>query len=544
MALEVAKDYERVLFVCKASARMDILRKAKAHGAFKLEVCSYNKFGDASKLSTSPFDLIIFDECHMMANWKPAYTQRMTRIKDKKFLFMSGTPMNKSEKDLLYVLRKVGAFDDMTMEEVKVRYFNAQVTQFSKYPVCGKFQNEDEFYDRIDDYIITINKRDVDRDIPPVNVIIEKLEGEHESFKDITECTEARLKTGMSKVIPVSRAIRNYIRNNYINTAVIHTHFHDVATALGKELSVPVALTKEKVDKEFERIRQKGGFLVTTLGLTQSSLDLNECDWCFMVEMNYSAAMDKQTIDRYNRVGKRSVLNVVYFPYEAEHTFFKNRDTLHLLGGKKYDSSNRIYPSGLDAYRTCPGSFWLPDVRNIPPFITNAAVVGEKKHSIFERYMSSTEKIGKHTPDNVAHAIDFCKQLKEGLNTWGVETRCKYEYRGYVLSGKVDFWCYDEKEKHLAIFDYKNGNTKVKAEGNKQLEAYAVMLCETFKFAPDKVSVGILQGGEADVVELDFNLAAPRVRAIIKQIDRAKSSPLDFIDENCKNIFCKCANIK
>ena len=371
MALEVAKDYKRVLFVCEKVK--DIQRKARMYGMYSIDAVTYHKFGDASKLSTSPYDFIIFDECHNLRNLKkdkPAWTRRMVMLSKFKFLFMSGTPKIGKEKDMMYVLRKCGAFDDMTMDEVKFRYFGATMTHYSKYPVCGdKLTNEDEYHDRIDDYVINVSKRDVDRDIPPVKVIIEKLEGEHESFKDITECTEARLKTGMSKVIPSARVIRNFIRTHRINTAVIHTYFHDVATLLGKELGIPVALTKEKVDKEFERIRKKGGMLVTTLGLTQSSLDLNECDWCFMVEMNYSAAMDKQTIDRYNRVGKRSVLSVVYFTYEAEHAFFKNRDTMHLLGGNKYDSSNKIYPSSLDTYcAIVPVHYWLPDVRNIPSY--------------------------------------------------------------------------------------------------------------------------------------------------------------------------------
>ena len=552
IAGEIAKDYDRVLVVCEKPE--DI--KAKLNTINGLQsihtVVHYRTFGDVAKFNLTGYDFIIFDEAHNLRNYSSAATKRMIRLgtSHTKFLFMSGTMEVKTQLDSIYCYRKCGAFSELSMDEVKIKYFNG-TTERNHH--TGKFfvkpqslSDENGFYDERSNFDMTVTKQDIERDRPQIKVQVRELDGEATQFENITEATEARLKTTLAKVDQAVFDIRRTIRDKNISTAVILCHFHDVANKLAKKMGVPCALTKESVASHFFRLQQRGGFLVTTLGLTKSSLDLNECNWVFMVETNYSASLDKQSIDRFDRVGKKEDLNVVYYTLKGEHSFFKSMSREGLLERQDYDASSRIYPSYLQILAECPGSHWFPDRRDVPEFIENAAVVGEKAHAVLERYLSNSKTVSKSVTPEVDYAIHLCRGLKENCKQWGVETRAKWEYNGLTVSGKVDFWCYDLSDDTLYIYDYKNGKTKVKAKDNWQLKAYAVMVCCTLKISPKRVVVGIIQQCKtseviytlSDVSNLEVDLMT-----IVDNVIDAKEAPVRHIKEGKCSIFCKARQV-
>ena len=552
IAAEVAREYTNVLIICKASAIKDVGSKFDDYRPRTFDIMSYQAFGDVIKTPIEKlkgYDLIIFDECHFLANWSAAYTKRFVkdlRMKDIKYLFMSGTPMIKSAKDFLYVLRKCGCFANMTMEELKIHFFNATPSPYGKGMILGEFRNENEFQDAVDDYVYEITKAEVSRNHPQPKITTHILEGESADFKDITECTKARKETGLRKVEGATYAIRKYWRDNRITTSIILCHFHEVAEEMGKALGVQVATTKEKVYKEFKRLNNKGGHLVTTTGLTSSSLDCNKCNWVFMVESSYSAALDKQSYDRCDRIGKKLHLNVVYFAFDGEHTHIRSMEREYLKGRFDHDPKTRIYPSYLDILDTCAGSHWLPDSRDIPSYIENAAINGSKKHAVLERYIKAGRKASTYASPEVRYAVEFCNSLRKGCKLWGVESRSAYNYRGFKVSGKLDFWCYDNDEKTLYIYDYKNGKTPVRAENNLQLIAYAVMALETFNVKPKEVVVGIIQSCQTK--EVTFNLEdmeanKQRINGIIDRVIKAKDKPLEHLNKEKCSTFCKASAI-
>ena len=551
MAGEIAKNYVRTLFVCEKPE--DIKKKLyQVAGLRNFEVVHYKSFGDVTKTDIGSYDFIVYDECHNLKNYSSSYTKRMVMLRggSRKYLFMSGTPETTKELDSIYCYRKCGAFSNLSMDELKLKYFNGSM---ERNPHTGKnfvkahsLSDEDGFYDELDDYTIVLKKEDVGRNIPPVNIKVRVLDGEPRDFEKITECTKARLETGLSKVDQAIVDIRKVWRSEGVSTSLILCHFHDVAKQIGMQLGIKPALTKKQVTTDFDKVRKQGGHIVTTLGLTKSSLDLNECDWVFLIESNYAKALDEQSIDRCRRVGKTTTLNVVYYTFRGEHTFFKSISRSYLLEDFSKTIKNKIYPSSLGILAECPGSYWLPDKRDIPEYIEAAAVIGEKKHLILERYLSHNRPVSKSATPAVSFAVEFCRELKKDTRQWGCETRGKFETDEFVLSGKIDFWAYRKEEDTLYIFDYKNGKTPVKAKDNWQLKAYALMMHDILGTFPKKFVVGILQDCKAKSVEFtlkDISKIKREYKEITDKIKAAKDKPLDHLNKGKCSIFCKAADI-
>ena len=298
---------KKTLMVVPARTAVGIREKMDKYASFgfetNMDIVSYHFFADVSKLPASQiakYDIIIFDECHNLRNYKAGWTTRLCKLRhiavDRKFLFLSATPMIKSPYDYLYVLRKTGVFDYMTMPDIKIKYFNAQPSRYGDFLELGEFRNAEDFQAHLDQVSFDISQEDADSQMPIPNFNSHLIDQKYKPPKDITEETAHRLASGIAKVPHAVKFIKHDIETRKIGISLILCHFHDVANRLAKELGFKCALNSKSVKKEFDNLAKDGGHLVTTLGLTDCNLDLNECDTIYMVESTYSFRSRLQSV--------------------------------------------------------------------------------------------------------------------------------------------------------------------------------------------------------------------------------------------------------
>ena len=341
ISAQVASQFYKALYIAPAKAIPDIKKKLKQYQeeygiTHNIEdVISYDKFKDEHKVtawSLRKYPLLIFDECHIMKGWGHGATQRMRRLSlnGRKFLFMSGTPKITSEFDLIYCLRQCGLWKNKSMDDIKIRYFNAVPSRYHRGLIKGDFTRGEEFYSHTKKVTVGLTQKMVDPDIAEMVIKEINYNIEAKPFDGITKETEIRRQNGLLKAQNAGTDIRE-ISCTEKGPFLVLTHFHDVATEVANRIGCPVALTSDKVYKGFEDLRRgKEHILVTTLGLTQSSLDLNECNHVFMVESTYAFATDRQSIRRCLRIGKRDTLNVYYFKLKNERPVAISMGRKHL----------------------------------------------------------------------------------------------------------------------------------------------------------------------------------------------------------------------
>lgn len=544
IACDVASKYDKVLFVCQAKALKSLEKKIELYeqatgNYLNVDLISYHKFSDYKKISAkyfSKFDFFIFDESHVLKNYKAQWTTRYVKMNKGKYLHLTGTPLTKSPKDFLYVLRKCGLFE--STEWFYKRYFNAKKSYSGNYWEMGEFRNAECYQNHVDRVTIRLTKKEVQPDMPDIHFHIETLPGDYTPPEDITKETKTRIEAGLKKVKPASKDILKKIRENNITIGLILCSFHDVVKAMKKELGFPIALTKEKVHKEFDRLAKEGGFLITTLGLTSSSLDLNECDNVFMMESTYSFPLDMQSVERCQRIGKKNEVNVYYYCLGGETSIAKSFSRQYLLDNL---GRSKLSPSQLKRLEMCPGSYWLPTTDDKPEFIQSAADEGTQVHEIVERYLSNpSTPVPKSTHKNITEVVKYGRDLIGTCKYRGVESKVNLFTMHPELKGTVDFWALDGDTLH--VMDYKNGSTSVSVKNNLQLMAYTLMILHTYGLSPKKIQHVIYQRNEKKTCFYQANvikLWEKRIQRIIERIKKAEDEPLKHInqDSSC-DFFC------
>ena len=507
-----------------------------------IDLISYHGFADVSKLTANmlrEYEVIVFDECHNLRNYKAGWTIRLCKLRhigvDRKFLFLSATPMIKSPLDYIYVLRKTGVFDYTNMADIKYKYFDAKPSRFGDFLELGEFRHAEDFQAHIDQVSYDIRQEDADSQMPVPNFKHHIIYKHYIKPKDITEETACRLEAGLKKVPYAARYISKDIKKRKVKTSLILCHFHEVAIELADKLGYRCALNSREVQKEFKALAGFGGHIVTTLGLTDSNLDLNECDDVYMVESTYSAMQDRQSIRRCIRLGKRSVVNVTYLMYQAEAPLLKSMSRLY-LGGSLKPTNSKMGPSSLKRLEMCPGSYWVKGEGDNR--FEASAYFGTLAHSALERCLRVPDMpISAAYDKKLSFAIDFCR---ERLNKQhGIEDQVNLSKIHPDMYGTCDFWTFDKG--HLEVYDYKNGVAKIKAKDNLQLLAYAAMIQNTHNLDVKTCSIGIIQGGKIDkhdIEDYNVNKIEQRIEAIVKAIDAAKYHPLKHINKGKCDFFC------
>ena len=516
---------------------------AKAGIPTDIKLISYHHFADVSKISAielSKYEIIVFDECHNLRNYKAGWTTRLCKLRhvgtDRKLLFLSATPMIKSPLDFIYVLRKTGVFDYMTMEELKIKYFDAKRSRYGDFLEMGEFRNAEDFQAHIDQVSYDIKQEEADSQMPVPNFNVHTIyKDSYKPPKDITEETAMRLEAGLKKVPHAVKYIKKDIRTRRIGISLILCHFHEVAVELSEKLGFRCALNSKEVRKEFKVLSQFGGHLVTTLGLTDSNLDLNECDTIYMVESTYSAMQDRQSIRRCIRVGKRTVVQVNYIMYKDEKPLLKSMSRLY-LGTNLRPPNSKMGPSSLKRLEMCPGSYWVESTGENK--FEAAAYFGTLAHSALERCLQNPDiDISEAYSKPLKFAIDFLRSKLKKQH--GIESLVNLSHIHKDMYGTCDFWSYEDG--YLEVYDYKNGVAKIKANDNLQLLAYAAMIQNTYQLDIKSVTLGIVQGGKVDsytIDEYNVNKTVNRIKKIVKDIKKAKEEPLKHINQGKCDFFC------
>ena len=543
IAYEMAQKYKKVLFVAQAGAIKDLQMKLEEFAcASGGETChitfrSYAKFQKMLGQEIKQFDLFVWDESHKLRNYSAEYTKRYVRIRAGKHLHMTGTPLIKSPKDNIYVLRKCGLFS--STKEFYELYFGAKKSFKGDFLELGPFQNPLCYQTNVDKVTVVLKHKDICKDQPSINFNIVQLPGDYTPPADITKETKTRVKAGMTKVKP---AVKHMIKDSLskkTGIAFVLCNFHDTAKAVAKELGVRPALTRPTLEKHLAKVKDYGGYLVTTLGLSCSSFDFNECDDVYMIESTYSYTLDQQSIHRCRRLGKVNDVNVTYYALEGEHSVAKSMSRQYLDESMK---RSKLSPSQLSIYENCPGSYWLPSLRERPEYVQAAAEKGTANHLIVERFLSDPkEKVPKSVPKECRDIITYCRELIATCKSSGSEAFVSKISFHKDFVGTVDFWAYDGETLH--VVDYKNGNAKVDVEDNIQLQAYTLMICETHLISPKKIIHVIYQKSKKKTCIYDksvLKLWSNRVFNVIKKVVAAKDKPLEHLnkDHNC-DFFCK-----
>ena len=539
MAAELAKG-KRALWIGPAGSLKDVKKKVDAYDPDNtIEFVSYHGFGNIDKIPAKQLRLtnfFIFDEAHMLRNYSASWTQRFVRITThgKRFLFTTATPAIRSPKDFVYILRKTGVYGDMSTTKWYQRYFDAKPSKFGDFLEFGAFQNKDDFAAHMLKVSYDITQEQADRDMPPAVITIKRLPGEFRVPKDITGETRARVDAGLLKSANAVDSIRSADRR-----ALVLTHFHGCAEIVAKKLGTNPALTPTTVRKHIEEFKRGSRkYIVSTIGLTNSSYDLNECDRVYFVESSYSFMTDRQSMRRCLRLGKRTTLEVVYFALDGE------RPLLTSLKRKYLDSLKRqprypISPSALARLEVCPGSkyFKKPEEGN-----NGAATIGTLHHEAAERLIRNPRIAISPILDNTIQGyVKEARQLQDRLGMSGVEDRFVAPEVHAEFGGTVDFWAYDEQKRHLTIIDYKNGRWQVDAVGNRQLQAYALLVCKARKLDPKIIHTVIWQRGkrrEAVYTQSEFARVEEQIKHIIEIVEHAKDEPEKWLGEHCDTKFC------
>ena len=552
ISAEVASTYEKVLYVGRAKDLKSLKAKMLQYTVdYKIptqhiEFVSYHKFGNIKKLPASElakYDFFIFDECQHLRNWSASWTKRFVKLSKRPFLCLSGTPLVRSPKDFIYTLRKCGLWKGMGMDDIYVRYFDAKQSNYGDFKEFGEFQNAACFQIQVDKVTVELKHTDIDKDMPGFTININYVEGEYQPPKDITEETETRKKHGIAKLPQVSKMIRKHWRENRVHTSLILCYFHETAKKLSKLIGVPTALTGKSLEREFARVKEEGGHLISTLGLTGSNFDLNECDNVYLAESTYSFALDRQSINRCRRVGKKNEVDVQYYAYHGEAPLLKSFQRKNLV--KRQGAHAKMGPSSLKRLEMCPGSYWLPDTTQKEDYIRRAAYRGTVNHQALEHAVHNPEMpIDEHMPENIHLAVKDLRKLAEESDQWGCEDKVHADDIHPELWGTTDFWAYKKKNGTLYVMDYKNGSTPVDPKNNIQLQAYAYMVAHTKKLKVGKIVTMIYQRNEKKHCIYPKNgiqLIRRRLQRVCDRIQAAKKEPLKHLNKGKCDFFCTAA---
>ena len=552
---EIALDYNDVLWVTTGDQKKLVKFREKLDKAIDgreshIEVVNYQTFGNKTKLPITKlkqFQLVIFDEAHKMRNFGTRYTNRMVKEMRRgsyHFLFMTATPAINSPKDYIYFMNKTDILDDIKGKEglwaVYERFLNATKIRGAGGKMVPQYEDTlshaEDFISRLDTITFDITQEVADADMPPPIYELRTVDGEYETPADFTKHTEIRVKMGLDKVEQASNIILNDIKEHGVKKALVLCHFHAVAEAMRDKLGAKCALNSKQVLEEFAKFKTEDGLLVTTMGLTCSDLDLNECDQIYVVESTYSAAMDRQSIRRALRVGKRSTLRVVYIAYPNEQPLLISLNRFGLLNMNAGRDDFR--PSSFARLEQCPGSFWYPDMPI--EWIQRHTFFGHQSHAALERYLRNPDiEVSKFLPVYLKQVIDRCRELMKTSDQYGIEDRVALaEYDGRV-AGSCDFWSYQGKE--LRVMDYKNGTAYVSVKDNFQLLTYATMICHTYSINPEKVTIVIQQRDKirektytGDIIPLTKD----RIKATIDNVLAAQNQPEKHLNNNKCDFFC------
>lgn len=557
MAAYIAGEfYPKTLWVTKGDqqalkyfkTKVNMAKELCGHPDAEIDVINYNTFGDYNRLTGSElkkYDLLIFDECHKLRNFTTSWTNRFVMNTDRKnhhFLFLSATPAVNTPKDYIYYMNKADVFEDIKKEgglwAVYERFLGSykDVIKGREIPIHGtELINKEDFISRLDQIKYDITQEQADDGMPPPIYESHIIEGEYGIAADFTKYTDHRVDAGIKKAPKAAEFIKEDMKKHNVKNAMVLCYYHTTAELVGEKLGLPVALTTKQVQTHIDALKQGQSF-VTTMGLTNSNYDVNECNVVYVVESTYSAPLDRQSIRRALRIGKRSTLRVVYISYPEETPLLisLNRGGLFNL-----DSSvDNFRPSSFARLEQCPGSFWYP-AKPID-WVQEHSFFGTQAHAAVERYLRNPNiPVSKFLPEYLPKVIEKCRKLMRTSDRYGIEERVHLDKVHEKCLGSSDFWSL--KGDTLTVLDYKNGSATVEADSNFQLLSYATMICHTHDLKPELIQLVICQRGEVREIVYKKDiipLTTKRIDDMIGKVLEAASEPHKHLKTGECDFFC------
>ena len=542
--LVLIRGLKSVLWVAPAFALPDLKEKVTELGLGvedRITFMSYNVFREGN-VNLNDHDFYIFDECHTLRHWKAAVTRQFSRVASRRpHLSISATPTIQHELDFLYVLRRAGAFHGMSIPEIKIKFFQAEPSRFHEGLNTYDLVRKDEFYSEVNKKVYDLRWADVVDDAPKIIPTILPLPIVCTPFKSLKEETKASVIDGVRKVSAGCKHILKFTEDN--PNCLILTKYHATAREIERMLTKNkvksyLGLSAKAVGKicgQFE-LGEYSGPIVTTLGLTRSSFDLNSVSNILIVESSYSYNLDIQSIMRCRRLGKTEDVKVSYLAFRDDRAVRKVLNRLNLNQVSNKTTHSKFGPSSLSLLKTCPGAYWMDDTSSF--IYAGHAWLGKQHHHDVETFIKDDElPIPKGNTEKV---IAWGRQLKaEGWEVhselWMEDPSIRHDFNGTadIVAVKGD---------ELIVGDYKNGNVKVNVNNNLQLLSYVLMAENTYKTNFNKIIIVIWQKNEYNeciITRNRLNKAANEVRALSNNVHAAKQNPTRYLDEFCTNPFCR-----
>ena len=533
-----------VLWVAPAFALPDLATKVSELSLGvedHIDFMSYNEFRKGN-VEAKDYQFYVFDECHTLRKWSAAATRHFSRIASTRpHLSVSATPVLQEELDFIYVLRRAGAFKDMTIPGIKMKYFQAERSYFHGGFDTYDLVRREEFYSEVNKKVYDIKLIDVEEGAPKIVPHIIEVPISCSPFTKLEDETKQSVADGKRKVVGGAKEIKKFVKDT--PNCLILTKFHSTAREVVKlfdtgKVPVNLCLRPKQVAKACEK-SEAGlliGPIITTLGLTRSSFDLNSISHVLIIESSYSYFLDVQSVMRCRRLGKTEDVHVSYLSFSNDRGVRKVLNRMHLLQESNRSIHSKFGPSGLSLLKTCPGAYWMD---NTSTFIYEGqAWLGKQHHKDVETFVENLELT---IPEgNTSGIIQWARELK--ADGWEVLTELRMEDPSirHDFFGTADIVA--RRGGELIVADYKNGNISVNVKNNLQLLSYTLMAENYFGMAFDKIKVVIWQKNvynEVNVPRKKLESTREELHELSKRVDESKRSPAKYIDETCTNPFCR-----
>lgn len=341
------KEYQRVLVICPASVKENWKREIKTFGKVDANILTSEEYGGwdivnydqlrnyENYIKKQDYDLVVFDESHLIKNPKAIRTKLALQIakKGKDFLFLTGTPvMNKP----LEIFTTFNLISPIKYWDFVMRYCNPKKTTWG-WDFSGA-SHLDELKERMY-FMIRLTKEQILPELPEKTVSIIDTEMKDwaeynqvrkdyrswllENEKNLDALyAEALTKVNYLKQVTVKNKNIEEIVDNFLENGAkilvfsqytevidrLYTYYQDKAVRL---TGATPAEDRQGLVDEFQN-NEKTRLFLSTLKAGGVGLTLTKADTVVFTDLDYVPANHLQAEDRALRIGQKNAVGVYY----------------------------------------------------------------------------------------------------------------------------------------------------------------------------------------------------------------------------------------
>lgn len=296
------------------------------------------------KLSRTPFDVIIFDECHYLKGRKSQrgkVGRTLVKLGVPKVLMLSGTPFLNRPDELFPLLNMLDPVGFSNFFDYAKRYMGAEYIQGMWYFPPGVVTNRDELAKRLERVMIRHTKKAVALELPDLTRTIVPVELTNKAaykaaLRDVmtwlrskdrsvvnpshalTRLAVLRQVVGEGKVAAAVELAESVLQDG--KKVVLFAHHKAIITSLEEALKDYGVKTIVGDTPQKERLENSNLFLsddsscrvmvISTAGGV--GIDLFSASDIIMVERQWTPAMEEQVEARLHRIGQKNPVNAYY----------------------------------------------------------------------------------------------------------------------------------------------------------------------------------------------------------------------------------------